>query len=301
MFVVNIIVAVLVGAFIGWITNHVAIKMLFKPLEAKYIFGWRIPGTPGVIPRNRVELGQGMANMVSKKLLTPEALSKRLLSQEMISKIDGFILRYISKVKDSDPSVGDYLRKLIGTDAVDGIGTTIMGSLEESVNAKLADPSLAQLLTDKILSQLSSRNPLLAMAFPMFKDGLSQNISSFLKESGAPMILDMVRSQGGRIMDQKMSSVIDNYSAQVDALRASIVGLYKKIVSEQLPRMLNNLDISALVRHEVEHMDVERLEEIVLDVMRKHLNFIEWVGAVLGAILGLINVLLNASVTPFLS
>ena len=40
----------LVGAAIGYITNDIAIRMLFRPHQAKYIMGMRIPFTPGIIP-----------------------------------------------------------------------------------------------------------------------------------------------------------------------------------------------------------------------------------------------------------
>ena len=45
-----------IGALIGGITNHLAIKMLFRPHEAKYIGSWRVPFTPGLIPKRRDEL-----------------------------------------------------------------------------------------------------------------------------------------------------------------------------------------------------------------------------------------------------
>ena len=41
----------LVGALIGFITNVLAIKMLFRPLRPHYLFGLRIPFTPGILPR----------------------------------------------------------------------------------------------------------------------------------------------------------------------------------------------------------------------------------------------------------
>lgn len=68
----------LLGAFIGYLTNKVAIKMLFRPLEAKFIFGVRIPMTPGVIPSKREELAKNIGEMVGSHLLTSDEIGRGL-------------------------------------------------------------------------------------------------------------------------------------------------------------------------------------------------------------------------------
>jgi uncharacterized membrane protein YheB (UPF0754 family) len=75
----------LIGAAIGYFTNDIAIRMLFRPYKAKYIGSWRIPLTPGVIPRNQARLAQRVADSITGSLLTPEAIeqiARRLLQIE---------------------------------------------------------------------------------------------------------------------------------------------------------------------------------------------------------------------------
>lgn len=60
----------LLGALIGYLTNKVAIRMLFRPLNPWYILGKRVPMTPGIIPSKRHELAENIGNMVGEKLLT---------------------------------------------------------------------------------------------------------------------------------------------------------------------------------------------------------------------------------------
>jgi uncharacterized membrane protein YheB (UPF0754 family) len=66
----------LVGAVIGYFTNDIAIRMLFRPYRAKYLGKWRIPFTPGVIPHNQARLAQRVADSITGSLLTPEELEK---------------------------------------------------------------------------------------------------------------------------------------------------------------------------------------------------------------------------------
>ncbi len=70
------------GAAIGYITNAIAIKMLFRPLTEKRIFGIRVPLTPGIIPKQRGNLAESIADMVSTHLLTDEAVRKQINSPD---------------------------------------------------------------------------------------------------------------------------------------------------------------------------------------------------------------------------
>ena len=75
----------LVGAFIGYMTNHVAIRMLFRPLKPWRILGLRVPLTPGVIPSKRQDLAKNIGEMVGTHLLTSQDI-KRALDQAGFQK-----------------------------------------------------------------------------------------------------------------------------------------------------------------------------------------------------------------------
>lgn len=81
----------LIGALIGGFTNHLAIKMLFRPHEAKYIGSWRLPFTPGLIPKRRDELATQFGKTVTNYLLTPDTFKKKLLTPEMEEKAEKFL------------------------------------------------------------------------------------------------------------------------------------------------------------------------------------------------------------------
>ena len=80
-----------IGALIGGFTNHLAIKMLFRPHEAKYIGKWRVPFTPGLIPKRRDELAIQLGKTVTNYLLTPETFRKKLLTPDMEKKAENFL------------------------------------------------------------------------------------------------------------------------------------------------------------------------------------------------------------------
>ncbi|MFO7813675.1 MAG: DUF445 family protein [Pelovirga sp.] len=68
----------LLGAVIGYVTNYIAIRMLFRPLRAWRLFGVRVPLTPGIIPAKRAELARRMGEMVGDHLLTADDVGRAL-------------------------------------------------------------------------------------------------------------------------------------------------------------------------------------------------------------------------------
>ena len=87
-----------VGALIGYITNDIAIKMLFRPLKAKYLGPVKIPFTPGIIPRQREKLADSIGLMVSRELITEDAIRRQISSptfQSTLSKRIGELTGFL--------------------------------------------------------------------------------------------------------------------------------------------------------------------------------------------------------------
>lgn len=85
--IVLILFMAVVGAAIGGFTNYLAIKMLFRPYNAIYIGKWRLPFTPGLIPKRRAELATQIGKTVTNYLLTPEVLKKKFLTEDIRSSV----------------------------------------------------------------------------------------------------------------------------------------------------------------------------------------------------------------------
>ena len=78
----------LVGAVIGYVTNAIAIRMLFRPLTEIRVLGVRLPLTPGIIPKQRAQLAESIGQMVSRELLTEEAVRRQLASESFQIKLE---------------------------------------------------------------------------------------------------------------------------------------------------------------------------------------------------------------------
>ena len=74
----KIILTLAVSGLIGYFTNYIAVKMLFRPRTEKHIFGKRVPFTPGVVPKNQPRLAKALGRTVSEQLLTGDDLKQAL-------------------------------------------------------------------------------------------------------------------------------------------------------------------------------------------------------------------------------
>ncbi|OKH37286.1 hypothetical protein NIES2119_13600 [[Phormidium ambiguum] IAM M-71] len=96
----------ILGAIIGYFTNDIAIKMLFRPYKAKYIGKRRIPFTPGLIPANQERLAKRISDTIMGSLLTPEEiqnLARRLLERERVQGVILWLLRLaLDQVQSAD-------------------------------------------------------------------------------------------------------------------------------------------------------------------------------------------------------
>lgn len=104
-----IILTPIVGALIGWITNLLAVKMLFRPLRARQILGITLHG---LIPRRRTEIAATVARTIERDLLSPDEISNVLhrldWDREVARAVDEIVdqrLKAIRLIPFSDPLV----------------------------------------------------------------------------------------------------------------------------------------------------------------------------------------------------
>ena len=114
----KLISPVLVGAVIGYFTNFIAIKMLFRPHKEYRIGKFRIPFTPGIIPKNRGRLAKAIGTAVGETLFTTNDLVDTVKNSPLKTQISDKI---INIVFETDTTV----ESLTGKDIDD-----IFGSME---------------------------------------------------------------------------------------------------------------------------------------------------------------------------
>ncbi|MDR1419183.1 MAG: DUF445 family protein [Treponema sp.] len=149
----------LVGGCIGFLTNVIAIKMLFRPLDQVRIFGIRLPFTPGILPRQRHRLAVSIGAMVERELFTPAVLGDRLKKADVRESVKksaalytGVILSLpAARFLDGAAALGEsflpFLRDFAASPYFAGLLETAAGAVFESPGAeRLREKSVNEIL-----------------------------------------------------------------------------------------------------------------------------------------------------------
>lgn len=300
---IQYIVTPIVAAAVGYFTNDIAIRMLFRPHSAKYLMGHRIPFTPGLIPKERGRIATSLGLSISQNLMNQEVLEKTLLSEEMLAKIESafndmivslqnesaslreFSVRYFSpeELTRMEESAAEELSKMVTDKLVNqGLGTEIAHLAVEHALQKMGGGVLGIFGGDKLLRHLQEPAERL----------LRQNIDEMLANNGPQMAEQMVKKSVDEILSQPVNSFLAGKEEQIDSLRRAVLRLYRSVIEQQLPKMLTALNLPQMIEARINEMDIAELERLIFEIMDKELKAIVWFGAGLGFLIGCLNCLI---------
>ncbi|EMR05370.1 hypothetical protein C772_02721 [Bhargavaea cecembensis DSE10] len=152
-----------IGAIIGGVTNHLAIKMLFRPHEAKYIGNWRVPFTPGLIPKRRDELARQFGRIVVDYLLTPDTFRNKLFTPAVREKAEVVIGRLIGKhVFGGDKTLSDWLDMAGMRDAdakIESVALRLVDAKFEEAKVRLLTGTVAERVPARWMEEAEEKLP----------------------------------------------------------------------------------------------------------------------------------------------
>lgn len=315
-------IAPLLGGLIGYITNDIAIRMLFRPHKAKYLFGIHIPFTPGIIPKEKGRIAEAIGGVISENLMNNEVLEKYLLSDEMIGKVQSAVEEFISTQQQNQESVARFLGHYLSNDEIDTIAQNINQSITKQTYEKLADSSVgdkvAHIAIDHVAQKLTidgaqellsgiggALGGLKGMAAGLFGGNivakflemlrepaehfLAKNINTMLRDNGEEIVSNMIGGEVDNFLNKPVCKLLEGHEEQLAQTVDTIESIYRSIITEHLPKILESIDISKIVRERINEMDVNETEKLIFQVMDKELKAIVWLGALLGLLMGCIN------------
>lgn len=103
MFLVKLLILALIGGFIGWVTNLIAVKMLFRPMEPVNLpFGLKLQG---LLPARKKDLAISIGKVIENKLLKPDELLGSLVQDKDIAHLkDSIVMNVVKILKDKLPA-----------------------------------------------------------------------------------------------------------------------------------------------------------------------------------------------------
>ena len=292
------------GAVIGYITNDIAIRMLFRPRKAKYICGVHVPFTPGIIPKEKNRIASAIGNAISEHLMNREVLEHTLLSDEMLAKMRLAIDEFFYTQLHNEETVEQFAAHYLTSEEIAAMRESTCDEIAKLITAKLRDRAIGttiahaatQHVIDKtrssVAGKIKAEKLIEAIASPI-ESKLASHINDVLHDQAPSMATRIVYTEAEKLLSMPMRDVFKGHEQQLEQAREGIVSVYRTVITDHLPRILEGLNISKIVETRIREMDMDEAEEIILSVMKKELRAIVWLGALLGAIMGTIMMLVN--------
>ena len=285
---IRITVTLIVSAIIGIFTNFIAVKMLFRPYRAKYIGKWRIPFTPGIVPRRQAALAKGLGRMVSESLVQTEDLKKALLSDEISRTIARGILSFPSIHMSGQSLFGikyDEKRDVVLDFLTDKI---LSGILAMDVGGVIASEAATA------VRGFTSKNPLLGMfvhehTIEQIAAPIGGKVNDFLKGDGRHKLREALDAELSEYENKPVAELVKN----AETFERIVIGLYHRLVDKYAASIASQFHLAEIAEEKIKAMPPEDLEQLILSIMRKELNVVVLLGGVIGLIMGIISIVPN--------
>ena len=284
----------IIGAVIGYCTNYIAVKMLFYPRNEVRIGGHKLPFTPGAIPKGKPRLAKTVGHVVANTLLTEEDIRQKILSPEteeavidkVMAELSSKIYVEMGRVCSTYEEYGDLKANLSDafTDQImDSIGKidlkhTVVTEAGRVIKEQVNGTMLAMFLSDEMLNS--------------FIQPVGAELENYIALNGRDFVQKEVNE---KIMVFEQKSILDlcrEMNLQEEKIRDTVRSISRSASADAVNGVLKNVDISAMIEDKINDMKTEELEKVVLTVMKKELDTIVNLGALIGLILGSLNTIL---------
>lgn len=283
----------IVGGVIGYITNGIAIKMLFRPLKPLYLLGKPIPFTQGIIPKERERIARSIGEVVARELINQTTLKDSLLSQEMYSKIEYSIDEWFRIQKSSKETVKERLEIISTPKVVEELANHLKEKVTTLAYQKMLNLDIAVSLSEAACKELKGQLGMFAMfvndnMLETAKLKIEEIINKMIQDKGEEIIYKMVDQEGDKLLDTTLGKVVDHMEVYLPKIKYSLMKEYTDVVENQLGSILESLKIEQIVEDKIKALDMQELEKMILSMVDRELKAIVRLGAVLGVIMGTI-------------
>lgn len=284
----------LVGSVIGYCTNYLAVKMLFYPKKEVHLLGHKLPFTPGAIPKGKPRLSKAIGEIVGNTLLTKEDIKNQFLGEEMeaaviervMNRLSGEMkaeLLHLTNLEEAAYEKGrEKLLSIFTDEILDSLDNIQIGDIiaEEGgkvIREKVKGSFLEMMLSDSFLESITGM--------------LGDSIEQYIQENGKTYIRPELEHKFTALEEASVIGLMEKADVSDEMVQAVIRSIYRSIVEVGMDKLVSHISISEIAEEKINAMDVDELEALVLSVMKKELDTIVNLGALIGFLLGALNLI----------
>ncbi|MBC2276989.1 DUF445 domain-containing protein [Listeria welshimeri] len=257
----TILLMAVIGGFIGAMTNYIAIRMLFRPYKALYLFNKRIPFTPGLIPKRRDELAEHIGKVVVSHLLTEDAIRARLLEENLQKEITETVAKMFHEKMQLETTPNELLHQL-GYENAEGRSISWLETvLEKEIN---------HFLTIKKTSQMNELIPV------MLEKELETKLPHVTERITSKLTLFIASEEGKLQIKMMLQKFFEEHGKMGSMARMFInVESFSEKIQQEGAKFINQEDtknlINQLLTTEWKNFEAKELQELIPTEKQAHL------------------------------
>lgn len=299
MMIPRAIIAPLVGGVIGYITNDLAIRMLFRPRKAVYVGKFHVPFTPGLIPSQQGRIAQSIGGVISSQLLNEDTLRQTLLSEGTVGILRAKVRTALRVLSKDDRSVSDLLRQPPIREKVNMSVDEIQEKLTVALTARIIDAKLGYAVVDSAVGNsmdFITQNKLFAKlvdekAQEGIRSMLAEKVNDIISDKAPDISKAIVERFRAELMEARLCDLYAKHQDKEDTFVDSAAELYTTVLGDNIGKLLEAINIERIVVEKINSLDAAQLETMIFDIMKRELKAIVYLGALLGFIMGFVNLL----------
>lgn len=296
MSIIHVLSGPVIGAVIGYCTNYIAVKMLFRPLRPVHLFGRQLPFTPGIIPKGQARLARAIGGVVGDTLLTEEDLQQMLLTEEVQNQLR-ISLDNLLREKE-EVSLKELCLRFTDETGYETGRAVMQEKLTDVVADRVLDMGLGEIISQKVLEAVRQKvsGSLLGMMISgdmldSFAEPIRSSVDRYLEGNVGALLAPQVSRLWSETEEKHLGEVDQSLrEANIDLTEIVMQG-YEKLVAAKAADLLGMLHLGNVAEDKVMSLEPEELEKLVMSVVKKELGAVINLGALVGFLIGLLNLI----------
>lgn len=266
-----LVVATLHGYGAAWL----AVRMLFRPRQPVFLFGWQLPLTPGLLPKERVRFVEALSSMIANRLLNIEVLAAELAKLDLATEVTALAQREYVKYTNDEATlrrITSHLSERVGQLSHDEeTKRNLALRLHGIIDRETADAGFIRRLAASYLMNVETLYALVGKALESAAEGIAESES--------------VRQAVRETLTQAPQKLLTN-------------GNYNSLISPTaiasfVETLSRKLDVRAILLNRLNAFSNQDIENLVMETAGREIKAIVWFGAAIGLVVGVFQTLVN--------
>ncbi|WP_234573025.1 DUF445 domain-containing protein [Rhodohalobacter sp. 614A] len=247
-----------VSGLIGYLTNWIAITMLFKPVKKRPLLG------QGLVPAHKNRIAYRLSHAVSDDLINPELIKQKIRESKAISRYRLQAIEHMQEITEREDFREDLKEWILNY-----------------VDSIVQNPEFRKKVSDHILLEIEDalqNKAFEKVALKTYSFLSGQTLQEFIENLLERLPVTAERNIG--YIEEYLDEFPDKIHRNSDKI--------DELITQLLYKLINQLNVQTLVEENLKKYDEQRLESMIRNATNEQLKTIQYLGAVLGTIGGFV-------------